>query len=162
MSKSNFSPDETFKSVLRKAGYKATPARLGVMRVMKNAKNPLSAQEVIERLSEDFDHATVYRTIKALKHSGIIKPIDLRHNHAHYEFTDLTDHHHLVCAACGRIEDIEGCDIEEMYKSILRAAGGFAEIRQHALEFFGTCKRCVRAKPSGKAEMRSSEVVRQS
>ncbi len=133
---------EEFRGVLRKSGYKATPARLAVLSIIKQSKNPLSAQGVIEKLKPDFDQATVYRTFKNLKESGIIRQIDLRHNHAHYEIANDKEHHHLVCIRCGRIEDVQKCGVEDMHSLILRSSKYFSEIRQHALEFYGICKSC--------------------
>lgn len=130
------------KAVLRKAGYKVTPARLAVIGLMERSKKPFSTQEMIERIGSGFNEATIYRTVRTLKSSCIIRQIDLLHNHAHYELAAPDDHHHLVCTVCGRIEDIAGCEVEEMYNAILRAAKGFAEIRQHTLEFFGICASC--------------------
>ena len=72
----------------------------------------MSAQEIIDALPSDTDQATVYRTIKSLKEKGVIKQIDLRHNHAHYELANIAEHHHLICLRCGRIEDVAHCGVE--------------------------------------------------
>ena len=131
------------KMMLRKSGYKATPARLAILHVFKNAKRPLSAQGVIEALPRGADQATVYRTLKSLREKGILKQIDLRHNHAHYELADLAEHHHLVCLECGKIEIVHHCGMEETQNRIVRSSKHFAEIKQHALEFYGICKSCA-------------------
>lgn len=142
MPKSAVESKNYLKGTLRKAGYKATPARLSVLSVMRRSRAPLSAQEVIERVGKSFDPATVYRTFKNLKESGIIRQIDLRHNHAHYEFAEAEDHHHLICTGCGKIEDSIGCEVEDTYRTIVRASKNFFEIRQHSLEFYGLCNSC--------------------
>lgn len=133
------------KELLRKHGYKATGARLAVLNIFQKAKHPLSAQEVIAILprSARTDQATVYRTLASFKQKGLIRPVDLRHNHAHYERNDAHDHHHLVCLRCGRVEDVHRCGIEDMQASVLRTSRHFAEIKQHALEFYGLCKSCT-------------------
>jgi len=132
------------RALLRKAGFKATPARLAILAVIKRSKNPLSAQEIIEWLGNKFDQVTVYRFMKKLQAKGIIRQIDLRQNHAHFELFDTADHHHLVCIHCDKIEDITGCGVEDMYKTILEKTRGFLEIRQHSLEFYGVCKNCIK------------------
>ena len=132
-----------FKDVLHKAGFKATSARMALLKLMKKSKKPLSAENMISGLGKNFDQATIYRIVKKLKQSGIIKQIDLRHNHAHYELVDIDDHHHLICIKCGKIEDITGCEIEEMYKTILKKYSTFSKIKQHSLEFYGVCKKCI-------------------
>jgi Fur family ferric uptake transcriptional regulator len=133
---------ENFREILRKSGHKATPSRLAILGAFKKNKNPMSAQEIIAALSSDADQATVYRTLSALKKKGVLRQIDLRHNHAHYELTDIAEHHHLICLSCGRIEDVHRCGVEAMQHAVLHGSKHFAEIRQHALEFYGICKSC--------------------
>ena len=130
--------------MLRKSGYKATPSRLAIMGVFNKTKSPMSAQEIMDSLPSEIDQATVYRTLKSLKEKGVIKQIDLRHNHAHYELADIAEHHHLVCLRCGRIEDVAHCGIEAVQSAILRDAKHFAEIKAHALEFYGVCRACAK------------------
>jgi Fe2+ or Zn2+ uptake regulation protein len=141
---------DPLRDMLRKSGHKATPSRLAILTLFKKNRNPMSAQEVIEALPRDTDQATVYRTLKSLKGKGIIKQIDLRHNHAHYELADIADHHHLICLSCGRIEDVEHCGVEEIQSTILRSAKHFAEIKTHTLEFYGLCKTCARKAETAK------------
>jgi Fur family ferric uptake transcriptional regulator len=113
--------------------------------VFKKNRKPLSAQDIISELPKNTDQATVYRTLSSLKEKGIIKPIDLRHNHAHYELVDIDDHHHLICLNCGKIEDVEHRCVEDMENIILQGSKHFAEIKQHTLEFYGVCKACAKA-----------------
>jgi Fur family transcriptional regulator, ferric uptake regulator len=135
---------DDLKPILRKAGFKATPSRLKLLALLEKSKHPLSPQEIIEALRDDCDPVTVYRTVYALKSKGIIRQVDLRHNHAHYELTGKTEHHHLVCTGCGKIEDVEECDVELIYGRVIEKSRGFGAIAEHALEFYGTCKACIR------------------
>jgi Fur family ferric uptake transcriptional regulator len=144
--------NSALKDILRKSGYKATPSRLSILALFKKSRNPMSAQEIINALPVGFDQATAYRTIKSLKEKGIIRQIDLRHNHAHYELTDIADHHHLICLRCGRIEDVEQCGVQTIQSGILRGSKHFVEIKQHTLEFYGICRVC--AKKSDVAEIK--------
>jgi Fur family ferric uptake transcriptional regulator len=132
------------KGILQKSGFKATHSRLAILEVFKKSKKPLSAQEIIDILHDGIDQVTVYRTLKSLKEKGVIIQIDLRHNHAHYELANLAEHHHLVCIRCGRIEDVHRCGIEEMQSTVLKSSRHFAEIKQHALEFYGICNVCIK------------------
>lgn len=134
---------EAFKQMLRKSGYRATPSRIAILEAFKRSRRPMSTQEIMKEINGSADQATVYRTIRSLKMKGIIKQIDLRHNHAHYELADLAEHHHLICIRCGRVEDVHRCGVEVMESSVLRSSKHFVEIRQHALEFYGVCRSCV-------------------
>jgi Fur family ferric uptake transcriptional regulator len=139
---------DPLRELLHKRGYKATPPRLAILALFKKHKDPMSAQRVIGLLPRNagIDQATIYRTFKSLRASGIIRQVDLRHNHAHYEIADAHDHHHLVCLQCGRIEDVEHHEVDALEASILRNAKHFSEIREHALEFYGICKTCAKRK----------------
>jgi Fe2+ or Zn2+ uptake regulation protein len=136
--------NDDLRNILRKSGYKATPSRLVILDAFRNNRNPMSAQAIIDVLPSNTDQATVYRTLKSLKGKGVIKQIDLRHNHAHYELANIAEHHHLVCLSCGKIEDVHHCGVEGMEGAVLRSSKHFAEIRQHALEFYGICKSCAK------------------
>jgi Fe2+ or Zn2+ uptake regulation protein len=149
-------PHEIFKALLRKSGYKATPSRIAILEVFKRFKRPLSAQGIIAELPRTADQVTVYRTLKSLKEKGIVKQVDLRHNHAHYELANMAEHHHLICLRCGKVEDVHHCGVDAIEASVLRSSKHFAEIRQHALEFYGICKSCS---AKGKDSMRLSTAL---
>ncbi len=137
-------PTIDFRAVLHKAGYKATPARLLILKLLQTTKKPLSPQTIVDRVLKYADQATTYRILKALKESKIIRQIDFQHSHPHYELTDADgDHHHLICIKCGAVEDVEDCDIDSMEKSVLRKSKRFSKIERHSLEFFGLCDKCL-------------------
>ncbi len=132
-----------FTELLRQAGYKATSGRLKILEILKAQAEPLSIQELMQKLSgEKIDQATVYRVLDVLQKVGVVRQVNLRHGHADYEFADKEDHHHLVCIRCNRIENIPGCDSELVIQQALSQAKGFSRITQHAFEFFGICKAC--------------------
>ncbi len=134
--------DEDFRALLHRAGLKATPARLAMLKIIQAAPSPLSAQAIVKKAPRGVDQATIYRMIKALTLAGILRYIDFQHGHAHYEFTDTAEHHHLICSACGMAEDVPGCEVEGMNESILRSSKKFSTISHHSLEFFGLCNTC--------------------
>ena len=131
-----------FRGLLRTSGYKATVSRMQVLSLLESSRHPLSAQDIVEAVGSAMNQATVYRILKALNEKGLIRQIDLRHNHAHYEITKQDEHHHLVCTECGRIEDVHECGVESMHGAVIKHSKQFAIVRQHALEFYGICKVC--------------------
>ena len=130
------------RSLLRKAGMKTTAGHLAILSLIKQSKKPISSQDVIDSIGKQLDPATVYRCITKLKNSGVIRQIDLRQNHAHYEFFDMAHHHHIICTSCGRIEDIKDCNLETVHQQILGQTKEFTQVRHHSLEFYGLCKKC--------------------
>lgn len=140
--------DVQFRTQLKEAGYRVTPARLALLHVLESSGKPLSVQRIIEQLQEvDVDQATVYRTLNAFHESGIVRSVDFQHGHAHYELSSGPHHHHVVCKECGRVEDIESCGIQEISRRVLQSSR-FSEIHEHSLEFFGVCSACSKAAQS--------------
>lgn len=134
--------DTHWRALLRAKSYRVTRQRLAVLEVLGRTRRPVRAQEILYHLREkSFDQATIYRTLLTLKNSGIVKQIDFQHGAAYYELADRREHHHAICTRCERVEDVADCCVEGMDSAALRQSG-FAEITQHALEFFGVCKGC--------------------
>lgn len=133
-----------FPELLRKAGYKATPGRVALLKLLKASKEPVSIQEILKKAGKVAgDQATVYRILEVLEKIGAVKQVNLRHGHTDYEFTDPKDHHHLVCIKCKKVEDFTGCGTEEVAARALKQVKSFSKITQHSLEFFGICKKCI-------------------
>ncbi len=130
------------RSLLRKAGMKITNGHLEILSIILKSKKPISSQDIIDSVGKQLDPATIYRCITKLKNSGIIRQIDLRQNHAHYEFFDMAHHHHIICVDCGKIEDIKDCHLETVHQQILEQTKQFTQVRHHSLEFYGLCKKC--------------------
>lgn len=130
--------------LLRNRGLKATPARLALLAVLHQAKKPLSITALQRALTkEKINHVTFYRMVEDFMNAGIVRPVDLRHGHAHYELVPDREHHHLICTGCGMVKDITGCLPENFEIKTLRANPDFAKITDHALELFGLCKKCA-------------------
>lgn len=138
---------EDLSHILRERGCKVTPARLAILNVLEKSGKPLSVEKIIHALvTKKLDKVTIYRTLATLKECHLIRQIDFQHGHAHYELSSLGDHHHAVCVKCQTVEDVTPCNLEAMTKTALKQSG-FAEITEHALEFFGVCRDCQRVSP---------------
>jgi Fur family ferric uptake transcriptional regulator len=132
-----------YRALLHEAGFKATPARLALLALFKKTGKPLSIKYIQEHLgTKDTDQATIYRMINALEQSDVVKYIDLKHGHGHYELVSPAHHHHIVCEKCGKIQDVS-CDTKALQAKILKSSG-FSKINDHSLEFFGICKSCAK------------------
>lgn len=129
---------------LRAAGHRATPKRLALLRVLREAGKPLQATEIATRLPLAADQATIYRTLEALTESGLIRKVSLNDRHAHYEsMIGVKHHHHIVCEDCGKIEDVDACVADDLARRALRNAKSFSSIRSHSLDFFSICDECA-------------------
>jgi len=134
---------DKLSEALRSRGLKATPIRLALLEELEKQTEPLSIDELISKLPKSTDKVTVYRAMESFVEHGLARQVNLRHGHADYESALLPDHHHLVCTTCGRMEDFEDCGIDKLVKNVLAEHPNFASVQDHALEFFGTCKKCA-------------------
>ena len=135
---------EKFSHVLREHGYKATPARLLLLDVLKKADHPLTTQEILRKLGGKVDQATVYRSLETLLALSVLNQVDMQHGHAHYELrSEIEHHHHLICKSCGLTEDVPECNIALIEQAVLKGSSKFVGMLDHSLEFFGRCKKCT-------------------
>ncbi len=133
-----------WSTLLRESGHKATPGRLSLLQVLHAADTPLNIPEILKRLKGGINQATVYRALESLSDVGMVRRVDMQHAHAHYELAvGNKHHHHLICKYCGKIEDVEHCDVNAIEATVLKKSTSFATIQSHSLEFFGLCKKCA-------------------
>ena len=137
--------EDVLTESLHAAGHRATPKRLALLRVLREAGSPLPAAEIAARLSLAADQATVYRTLDALTESGLVRKVAFNDRHAYYESAiGESHHHHIVCRDCGKVEDVESCTADDLMRMALQGSKSFSSIQAHALEFFSTCDSCAK------------------
>lgn len=131
---------DKIKTELRDAGLKATPSRIAVLEALYKEKKPVRVQTIAGSLkaAKTPDLATVYRILKSLTETNLIREVYLTKGVCAYEVTNQPHHHHLVCEKCGLVEDITVCceDPQPFNKS-------FHEVNGHRLEFSGICNACA-------------------
>lgn len=100
------------ENVLRKANLRATVQRMVILEMIKDAGH-VDVDHIYKRLKEkvpSISLATVYKNLHSLKNADLIKEVMIEGRKSVYEFKD-TDHIHVVCVKCGKIEDMhEGID----------------------------------------------------
>ena len=108
------SPDP-LRDRLWAVGLRAAGARIAVLRVLSEAKKPLSHADVLAKLTTDgFDRVTVYRNLVELAEVGIATRIDLGDRTWRFEIKEGTSneptskHPHFVCVDCGEISRLSG------------------------------------------------------
>lgn len=140
---------EKYRPLLQKAGLKATAERVAVLNVLEKSARPLSVKEIKAALSRgktsgsgsQVDQATIYRNMDALVKNRLVRLVNFRHDHNHYEIAEGKHHHHLICESCGKVVNISKCNTAAVEQN-LKKQNHFTAINSHALEFFGLCKKC--------------------
>ncbi|MEZ4180395.1 MAG: transcriptional repressor [Candidatus Doudnabacteria bacterium] len=134
-----------FTQTLKENQFKVTPSRLEALEVLSLSKTPMTIEQIWQKLVKSQPNlVTVYRIIKDFKQKDLVRQVDLQHQHAHFELSAKDDHHHLVCTQCGRLEDVPGCQLNDLVMQSVRRSSNFTSTSGHNFEIFGLCKDCVR------------------
>jgi Fur family ferric uptake transcriptional regulator len=128
---------------LRWHGYKLTPQRRTIIRVLAATRDHLTPAELYEKVHRDNPNiglVTVYRTIEILAKLGLVCELHAGGCCHSYTISAPGHHHHLICSGCGAVVDFAGHDLAELEKRLARETG--FEIQDFLLEFTGLCQEC--------------------
>ena len=126
--------------MVNKIGQRKTQQREIIFEIIKNAPGPVSVNEILEAANKNGQStgiATIYRTVKLLLNSELIRSVTLPDGQSRYENAKLEHHHHFHCNACGTVIDIDKCCMHLHGDEI-----GGNLIESHEITFFGICKKC--------------------
>jgi Fur family zinc uptake transcriptional regulator len=133
---------QSIAAILKKFGLKKTAMRTTIFDTFQQSQRPLSVLE-IQKKHPKLDKVGIYRTIHTYLSFGILKEVQMRHKHAHYEFSlDKDDHHHIICTNCGCIEEIPTCPAQSILSSLPQYSKHFSFLSDHSFEIFGICRKC--------------------
>lgn len=137
--------EPTIKKGLRETGRRMTRTRQAVLGLLEKTRQPLSANEISDRLHQEkvsIDLVTVYRTLHVLKELGLVVQLDLHQEGlSRYELKEgRKHHHHIRCQMCGHIVDLLLCPLKKATKLIERQTQFIVD--EHTLEFTGLCPEC--------------------
>lgn len=132
-------------NTLVNAGLRQTNSRVALLKFLGLKKGPVDVGEIEEYLNTKVktNQATVYRILNTFYDKGIIERFEFKEGKYRYELSG-SDHHHVVCEKCGKIEDISGCNLYKLEREVKEKTG--YSIRRHSLEFFGLCQPCRQSK----------------
>jgi Fur family transcriptional regulator, ferric uptake regulator len=123
-----------------------TPVREQIVDVLAAADRPMTIPEILDA-DNGLAQSSVYRNLVVLEDADVVHRIVTHDEFSRYELAeDLTSHHHhLVCASCGRVEDLPAsASIERSVEAAVAQAArkvGF-RTRHHRLDLVGTCSDC--------------------
>src|SRR3954454_1184350 len=136
-------PDSQLEDALRTRGLRVTPQRVLINRALRELDRHVTADEVLEAVSERLPNAslpTVYATLELLEGLDMVRRVAARSGAALYD-PRIDPHQHVVCRSCGRVEDL---DVAVDTARALRGARrrGF-EPRDAELVVSGLCAGCA-------------------
>ena|SRR5436190_5030482 len=132
---------------LRRVGQRLTANRDALVETLTNAPRPLTIPEILAR-RRGLAQSSVYRNLVVLEDAGIVHRVVGTDDFARWELAeDLTGHHHhLICASCGRVEDVPAS--AGLERSVAAAAAAITRTtgfrtQRHRVDLVGLCERCA-------------------
>ena len=116
-----------------------TEQRQAILDALRASDRPVSAQELHGELA-GVGLATVYRNLQRLADDGTADTLRRDNGELAFLICDDGHHHHLTCRACGRVEQIHDCRLDDWAAAVAREHG-YAQV-EHRAELVGLCARC--------------------
>ena len=131
---------------LRSVGQRLTTNRRSLLDVLTAEARPLTIPEILEG-QPGLAQSSVYRNLVVLEEAGVVHRVVGTDDFARWELTeDLAGHHHhLICASCGRVEDVPAS--AGLERSVAAAAAAITKTtgfrtQHHRLDLVGVCESC--------------------
>lgn len=137
---------QQLKKIIRSIGVKVTDQRMIILEEILNGADHVTAQEVFENVrmkNPDVGFATVYRFLRTLTDHKILSEVRMQGLPARYEWASKEHHDHITCTSCGKINEFESDEIENLQIQMAKKLG--YEMTHHILELYGTCSECQHA-----------------
>lgn len=136
---------DTVLSSLKEKGFRMTSARKAIVEMFSGKCNPLSAQEVHEKLKKKglaTNVTTVYRELQFLVEQSVMHTVQFDDGVQRYEMMhEGHHHHHLVCVDCKEVTEVSVEKDLQDTERVIAKKNDFSIIR-HSLEFYGRCRKC--------------------
>lgn len=106
------------QTLLRKSGLRSTSPRVGVLKILMGAEQPLSHADLAEHLEvEGHDKATIFRNLTDMTEARLLSRIDVGDHVWRFELRrdsspDAQNHAHFVCTDCGDVDCLPDFDLK--------------------------------------------------
>jgi Fur family ferric uptake transcriptional regulator len=117
-----------------------TRQKAAIREAFLRADRPLSPEEVLSAAQADVEGlsiATVYRNIGTMLETDLLASVSMPGEALRYEIAGKEHHHHFRCDGCGKVFELQGCDIALKPK----LPRGF-RVTGHEFFLFGHCADC--------------------
>src|SRR5580700_5614101 len=139
-------PSKSSRDTLSQRGVRLTRQRKILLDLIDKTGQHLDAERLFQLAKEKdpkLNRVTVYRTLKLLKEGGLVDELDLMHQAGeqhYYETRRKQEHAHVICLACGKVEEFFGEPLQRLRRQI-EAHFGF-QIVLARTEVGGYCPHC--------------------
>ncbi len=135
-------PAVDFAAQLHSQGYRLTSQRQLILEVIRRADDHVTPEQVyttIHRRNPAISRATIYRTLDFLCEMRLIHALYWG-GQMYYEITTDRPHHHLICHACGGIEECQPDLLQVLFEAVEKKHRFSIDMDHVAL--FGLCQHC--------------------
>lgn len=134
--------DNRITALLRDKGFKVTPQRLAIFKVLAASKAHPSAEMIFNQLQPSYPTmslATVYKTVEILKEIGLIQVLNAGEDSFRYD-ADTSAHPHIRCLQCGRVDDLHEVSTGAFVGEVARKTA--YRLTGQQFYFYGVCPAC--------------------
>ena len=135
-------PAIDFATHLHAQGYRLTPQRQLILEAVRRAETHVTPEQVYDRVHRrqpTISRATIYRTLDFLCEVRLIHAMRWA-GQMYYEIVGEEPHHHLICRACGAIEQLDHALLTDLIGAVQKQHGFDVDMDHIAL--FGLCRTC--------------------
>jgi len=132
---------------LSAADQRYTTKRQQLVQVLAATERPLTIAEILQA-AQGVPQSSAYRNLAVLTDAGVVRRVQGADENGRFELAeDLSGHHHhhLICTACGTVEDVAASPrLERALAEAGRAAAdavGF-QVSEHRIDLVGRCVTC--------------------
>lgn len=128
---------------LREQGYRLTPQRIALLRLLAASDGHPSASQLYDQLQAQFpttSPATVYKTLNLLKDLDEVLELGFSDDDNRYDGNKPYPHPHLICVRCRKIMDQDVSMAQDLLQHVAQQSG--YQIVGHRLDFYGLCPDC--------------------
>ncbi|KJC63338.1 Fur family transcriptional regulator [Agreia bicolorata] len=130
---------------IRAAGLKVTEPRVAVLAAIEREPH-IDAGRIFRSIRSSLPGTSVqavHGVLAAFSQAGLLRRIEPAHSPALYERRVDDNHHHIVCSACGAVEDVD-CAVGHSPCLVPSSASGF-QVQSAEVNFWGLCPNCQTA-----------------
>lgn len=136
---------EKFRKKIKDNSLKQSKQREDIIKVFLKQEHHVDAETLYANIKKKYPqigYTTVYRTLKLLCDLNMAISHSFNKNMALFEpILDTDTHHdHLICTKCGKIEEFQNEEIENLQDKIAESYG--FKITNHVLNIYGICQEC--------------------
>ncbi len=134
--------EQTLISSLRDKGYKLTPQRREIIRLLARDMSHPGAMDILRKVIKivpRISMSTVYYTLDMMKKEGLIQELEYYDTDNRYDI-NVSDHINLVCTKCRKITDYMG-DLPSFSKAVEKKTG--FKPASMRFEYYGICRNCA-------------------